>query len=165
MAQKNWKDIAELIGITAIVASLVFVGMQMKQSQQLAFAESAQMMRANSIEQGSLEAQHIDVWLRGNSGEELSREERAIYEILFTQKQNQWFFNWLALDRIGTEYEGVGPQSLARFLHQNPGAQAEWERRWGVSKRSRVRGDGTFPAFAAEVEADLKQLITSSGLE
>ena len=162
MRQTNWKDIAELIGIAAIVASLVFVGMQMKQSQQLAFAESAQMMRANAIEQGSLEAQHVDVWLRGNSGEELNREERAIYEILFTQKQNQWFFNWLALDSIGTEFEGVGPQSLARFLHQNPGAYAEWKRRLDEADLVRVRGDGTFPDFAAKVEADLKQLIASS---
>ena len=165
MAQKSWKEIAELIGLTAIVASLVFVGMQMKQSQQLAFAESAQIMRANDIEQGSLEAQHIDVWLRGNSGEELNREERAIYEILFTQKQNQWFFNWLALDSIGTDYEGVGPLGFARFLHQNPGAQVEWERRRAESERLQVGGHGPFPEFAAKVEADLKQLIASSGKE
>jgi len=34
----NWKDIAELIGITAIVASLIFVGLQLKQSQEIAMA-------------------------------------------------------------------------------------------------------------------------------
>ena len=38
MKQTNWKDIAELVGITAIVASLIFVGLQMKQSQEIALA-------------------------------------------------------------------------------------------------------------------------------
>jgi hypothetical protein len=38
----NWKDIAELIGITAIVASLLFVGLQMKQSQDIAVADQYQ---------------------------------------------------------------------------------------------------------------------------
>lgn len=33
MKTANWHDIAELIGIAAIVASLVFVGMQMKQDR------------------------------------------------------------------------------------------------------------------------------------
>ena len=31
MKSTNWKDVAELIGIAAIVASLVFVGLQMRQ--------------------------------------------------------------------------------------------------------------------------------------
>jgi len=35
----NWKDVAELIGIAAIVASLVFVGMQMRQDRVHARAE------------------------------------------------------------------------------------------------------------------------------
>lgn len=42
MKSTNWKDIAELIGITAIVASLVFVGLQMKQSQEIALSVANQ---------------------------------------------------------------------------------------------------------------------------
>jgi hypothetical protein len=39
MNNTNWKDIAELIGIAAIVASLVFVGLQMQQDRVHARAE------------------------------------------------------------------------------------------------------------------------------
>ena len=39
MKPVNWKDIAELIGVAAIVASLVFVGLQMNQSDQIALSE------------------------------------------------------------------------------------------------------------------------------
>ena len=42
MASNQWKDIAELIGIGAIVASLVFVGLQMKLSHEIAIADQYQ---------------------------------------------------------------------------------------------------------------------------
>jgi len=158
MKSSNWKDIAELVGISAIVASLVFVGMQMNQSQQLAFADSALAVRANVIEESSLQAEHIDVWLKGNAGEELNATEYEIYKILFTNRQSGEFFNWIALERIGTQYEGVASQVLARFLYQNPGARSEWSLRKGKADTLRIRVEGKFSAFAAEVEADLKSL-------
>ena len=42
MKSTSWKDIAELIGIAAIVASLIFVGLQMQQSQEIAVADQYQ---------------------------------------------------------------------------------------------------------------------------
>ncbi len=36
--KSDWKEIAELIGIAAIVASLVFVGLELKQSREVAIA-------------------------------------------------------------------------------------------------------------------------------
>ena len=59
MKSNSWKDIAELIGIAAIVASLIFVGLQMKQSQDIALAaqyeartEAAQNMMMSMQESG-----------------------------------------------------------------------------------------------------------------
>lgn len=75
MKFSNWKDIAELVGISAIVASLVFVGMQLEQSQRLAFADSVLAMGANGIEERSLQAEHIDIWLKGNAGDELNAND------------------------------------------------------------------------------------------
>ena len=42
MTNGNWKDVAELVGITAIVASLIFVGWQMKQDRDIALAATYQ---------------------------------------------------------------------------------------------------------------------------
>ena len=36
MKTGNWKDSAELVGIAAIVASLIFVGIQLRQEQRIA---------------------------------------------------------------------------------------------------------------------------------
>ncbi len=46
----SWKDVAELIGIAAIVASLVFVGLQMKQSQDIAIAAQYHERAALAVE-------------------------------------------------------------------------------------------------------------------
>jgi hypothetical protein len=42
MTRKDWKGVAELIGIAAIVASLLFVGLELRQSQQIAIAAQYQ---------------------------------------------------------------------------------------------------------------------------
>jgi hypothetical protein len=42
MKKYDWRVVTELVGITAIVASLVFVGLQMRQSQEIAIAEQYQ---------------------------------------------------------------------------------------------------------------------------
>lgn len=42
MKSANWKDFAELIGIAAIVASLIFVGLEMRQTRVIATAAAYQ---------------------------------------------------------------------------------------------------------------------------
>jgi len=42
MKRADWKDTAELVGIAAIVASLIFVGLELRQSQQIAIATQYQ---------------------------------------------------------------------------------------------------------------------------
>jgi len=50
MRSADWKDIAELVGIAAIVASLIFVGLQMKQSQDIAIADQYQSRADAALE-------------------------------------------------------------------------------------------------------------------
>ena len=51
MTFPRWRDLAELVGVTAIVASLIFVGLQMKQSQSIAIGTQYQE-RANTAIEG-----------------------------------------------------------------------------------------------------------------
>ena len=50
MNYERWKDIADLIGTVAIVASLIFVGLELKQSRQIAVADVYQQRTAMNIE-------------------------------------------------------------------------------------------------------------------
>lgn len=50
MKAEDWKSVAELVGIAAIVASLVFVGLQMRQSQDIAIAQQYQDRAATATD-------------------------------------------------------------------------------------------------------------------
>lgn len=50
MKDFNWKGFAELIGVAAIVASLVFVSLQLKQSDEIALSSSYQARSQMSID-------------------------------------------------------------------------------------------------------------------
>ena len=51
MKKSNWKDFVELIGIAAIFGSLVFVGLELRQSQQIAIAGQYQQRAESFVDQ------------------------------------------------------------------------------------------------------------------
>ena len=78
----NWKDIAELLGIAAIVASLVFVGVQLRQDQKIAEAQIHLGATANVAAITQLIADNQSVWRRGLVGEDLTPDERATFNAI-----------------------------------------------------------------------------------
>ena len=80
MNRTDWKDFAELVGIAAIVASLIFVGLEMRQQQVLARADlgsqSFEYMR--SIRQAFADAEFASTYVRMlDNPEELTDTEVA----------------------------------------------------------------------------------------
>lgn len=80
MQTRDWKDVAELVGIAAIVASLIFVGLQMRQDHKIAQAQANLEGAATYIEMSALILEYEDIWMRGLYDEELSPIERARFE-------------------------------------------------------------------------------------
>ena len=78
MKSASWKDTAEFVGITAIVLSLIFVGLQIRQSQQIAIEEviNNSNERQNAIRE--LIVANADIWHRACLGEPLDPAERVI---------------------------------------------------------------------------------------
>lgn len=50
MNTRNWKETAELVGIAAVVAGLIFVGIQLRQSQAIAASGIYQERTSTSVE-------------------------------------------------------------------------------------------------------------------
>ena len=137
MEQTNWKDIAELIGITAIVASLVFVGLQMKQAQEIAVSQVTMALAEVEMARDALLAEHADIWVRGSAGEELDPVETSIYGRLVSANAGR-FFQSRAFYQLGfTDAGDVGPITTATLMHRHPGVRAEWQRRY--DERARYR--------------------------
>jgi len=80
MQTTNGKDIAELVGIVAIVASLIFVGLEMRQTRSIALAATYQtradseMFLMSYIQQPDIRR----VWIKVENDEVLSQDDEWI---------------------------------------------------------------------------------------
>ena len=129
MKLTNWKDTAELIGIAAIVASLIFVGFQLRQDFQIAQSQVWLERDALRAEIAALISDHPDVWVKGLKGTELTESETAQFEtmfVLYLQKESTHFFQREA---------GLSPGDadiivlrFANMIMTYPGLNAAWTR-------------------------------------
>ena len=58
MKKFNWRDLAEIIGFASIVGSLIFVGMQLRQSQEIAIASQYQERASTAVDYFSSQMQN-----------------------------------------------------------------------------------------------------------
>lgn len=126
------------MGITAIIASLIFVGMQMQQTQEIAISEMNASNLANTIEAGNAIIENADVWVKGNAGDELTPDEWVIYMRLLQNVNNRFYASVSQLKSLGLE--GVADVELvewAAFLYENPGARRAWRSREESLRRYR----------------------------
>ena len=98
MKFSQWKDVAELTGLVAIVASLIFVGLQLKQSQDIALATQYQARAETTM---NLSLAHIEAGyttripsLRAGLSDEVSAEDI---------NTNLWL--WIAMDNHHYQYQ------------------------------------------------------------
>jgi hypothetical protein len=126
MTGASWKGVAELFGITAIVASLIFVGVQLRQDRQIAFAEYGQSTSAIRAELDIALAEHAEVLVKSNAGIELSEKEHAILVSLTQALWRATQIDYLERSRLGEDNPQFMTNILAVFLFRNPGARKIW---------------------------------------
>jgi hypothetical protein len=95
MKNSDWKDTAELIGIVAIVASLGFVGLQLRQSHEIALAtqyqaraEATQNLHLALIEAGQLPPVAA---LRNGISDQFSASDTNVILWLWIQYDNHFY--------------------------------------------------------------------------
>ena len=116
-----------MLGITAAVASLIFVGLQLKQAQAIAISEMDASLVANMIEENNAVIGNIDIWIRGNSDENLSPAEAEIYSRRVINMNNRFYF--IVQQQI---HLGLGDDALldvaefSGYLYENPSAKRVW---------------------------------------
>ncbi len=141
------KDLLEFVGAVAILASLVFVGVQLQQSQNIAVAEGFATIFSTQIEVGNGIKEHVDIWRRGTSDGELTEDEAAIFAILVNQVNESKVMAYLYRGEI-EDYDAAEFQvkEFAAFLYQNPGARKVWSNREIslIKYRSLLSDDGTY---------------------
>ena len=81
-----------------IMASLVFVGMQLKQTDEIASVEGQDNAVQRHYDMLSLMTEYAGVWQRGCAGEELTATERVQFAKIFTVYGNNNFAGWRRLE-------------------------------------------------------------------
>jgi hypothetical protein len=160
MNTTSWKDIAELLGIAAIVASLIFVGMQLRQDRQIANSDSLAAEQILDIEVAAFIDNRRKVWRKGLVGESLSDDEKVSFDLLayalFRQHAND-YRRELEFGRAG---ESFIIKSYAFFIYQNPGLRAWFDSLVDVRvHRNRAFGDPGEVRFFPSLVNDALSLL------
>ena len=154
------KAIGELIGVAAIAGSLIFVGLQMQQAQQIALNESGWNGQNAQVELRSVINDHADVWVRGNAGADLDDAEAEIYRSLITSMNSRAFQVWISRRRLGEE-ASPAIHDLSGFLFEHPAARVVWNERRNTLRRYREPhqiGPYVMNNFEKLIRADLEVL-------
>ena len=123
MNSEKLHDCLQLVGMATIVASLVFVGLQLRQSEHAAVSELSQSSVARGIEISTLTAEYSDVWLRACAGEELSPPERLIANSIYFRYFQDNFNSWVRNEatEIGFMHPSFFTDVYAANIHRYPG--------------------------------------------
>lgn len=110
MKSTNWKTVAEFIGVMAIVVSLVFVGLQLRQDRDLTQVSSFGSMTESANALSDLVHNDSEVWVRGLKGEDLTDAEMAIFMSLVRAVEAR-YMNWIV------RWQSTGEERFAPEIH------------------------------------------------
>ena len=159
MKSIGWRDAAEFVGISAIVASLIFVGLQLKQSQEIAIAETFLSILSSEIEATAGINENADLWAKANSGAELSAAEQVIFANIVGTLDRTARLSRGQLNRLGHDAAANGQLvNFAIFLHQNPVARQVWVDQSGAYDYYRTQLTGGTSDTRALIHSKLEEL-------
>jgi hypothetical protein len=121
---KGWLEIA---GMLAIVISLVFVGLQMRQDQSIAIAETYGSVASTSLQLSELIEGRSDLWRRGLDGEELSPEEHIDLLSLAHAVESSFVMTWSRAVQLGATSPEAVLRDYAMALHSHVGLRRYFE--------------------------------------
>lgn len=169
MKRVNGKEVAEFVGMAAIVGSLIFVGLQMKQEQEIAQAQTLGDMIQNAIDAQAEVNQYTAIIVKANSGSPLDATETQILRNLVQIEEDRVFLQTLRMQSL--DYDVITHElKFAAFLFRNPSARRMWlqldeemisliEPLRTAASIARSRESGSY-AFRARIKASLAKLDT-----
>ena len=121
MKSANWKDIAELLGIAAIVASLIFVGLQMRQDQEIAITGSYSSVVESAASLATLMEAHSEIWRNGLDGKELSDVDELKFLAMVEVVEEHFVNMLLRFYRLNIIDPEVVVRDYAYAIYVHPG--------------------------------------------
>jgi hypothetical protein len=160
MSRQQIEDWVQIVGILAVVGSLIFVGLQLRQATETRAYEGAFEAQQAITEWRALLAEHSEVWPRGCAGEELTSEESFIFRMLYSA----WMSRMYSLGGRGTAINSEslvnrGVYSIAINVHSFKGIRREYEADDRFYELSRFRPELMVP-YLKRVDLRLAHLAS-----
>ena len=121
MNREYWKFGAEIVGISAIVASLVFVGLELRHSQQVARADRQFQQIERELELSDLIERNVDLIVKLNDGENLTPADEILADRLVRSLWTVHFYSFTQIEMLNAPGGSASIRSLVTVLHDNPG--------------------------------------------
>ena len=134
MKSPDWKTTAEMVGVAAIVASLIFVGIQLKQDRELTSVSSFGSVAESSNALSALVQNQSELWVRGLDGEELTHSEEATFVSMVRAVEyhhTNLFIRWVSADSELRAPESL-VQNFATYIYMYPGLRRVMKNRDGI---------------------------------
>ena len=158
MRSTDWKDVAELVGIASIVASLVFVGVQLQQDQEIAEAQIHLGATANVAAIAQTIADNQSVWRRGLVGEDLSPDERATFNAIARAIYQRHFGLYNRGLRLNLAPPEVVVRRFALFAYQYEGLRQYLATKFAEDERRDIYNSSGIRDFNQQLADEIKRL-------
>jgi len=120
MIRINWRDLLERLGILALIASIVFVGLQLRQDKQIAAAQVYVESDGLVFELSQMVNESRDVWFRGLNGEKLSELEEITFRAIAGAVYRRHAGISQRVSILRTSVQGARANLYAYILYQYP---------------------------------------------
>ena len=157
MKTLHWRDLAELVGVAAIVASLIFVGLQLQQDRKLGMADITSARTESAVALTQLVTENRELWIKGLDGEELSTVEEMTFFAIAETIETYLFEEWSNLSQIGDEeFADTVLKDYAYQIYMYPGLRRIWEEDGERLRTQESMNSGN--AFRTTVDEELADL-------
>ena len=158
-------DWIQIVGIFAVVASLIFVGIQLKQDRAIATAEALASRSEAVTELATLIGENKALWVSGLNGEELSEEDQAAFQAMAEAVESYFVALYVRIDAISastgvlTSEDPITNYAFALYL--NEGLRRVWDtqRDYWKFRDSAIGSDDGGNFLRQRVDTELARLI------
>ncbi len=156
----NWDAIGavgEIVGAAAVVITLIYLAVQVRSARTATDANLVDRARDNSFECDRLLLEHAELWVRANSGVELSAADDLRVDRIVRMMSSDSFHAYRRSATLRSGRERIHSMRLAEFLYQHPFAYQRWQavRERSFSTQRLLVGDWTAKGINQDWERDV----------
>jgi hypothetical protein len=127
MRNFSLKETVEVVGIAAIVASLVFVGLQIRQEKEVAIVDTYGELSQSNIDLTFKVGEQMEIWKKGLDGGKLTEEELGVFSVQAAGVGEYFQRMYIRWTRLGPINPDVAASKYAFALYVFPGLRQEYE--------------------------------------